>query len=169
MSDIDTEFVPEEEAENPAAVVKKLRERLQAAEKERGEYLEGWQRSRADFANLKRDEDMRKGHVEERIKASVGEDLVPVLDSFEMSLQHSKTKELEVIYKQLLDSLKRIGIEQFGKAGEVFDPKKFEALQEVATEDEAQDNTVAAVFRSGYALNDYVIRPAQVSLYTYKN
>ena len=169
MSDIETEFVPEEEAENPAAVVKKLRERLHAAEKERGEYLEGWQRSRADFANLKRDEDMRKDHVEERIKASVGEDLVPVLDSFEMSLQHSKTKELEVIYKQLLDSLKRIGIEQFGKAGDVFDPKKFEALQEVPAEDEAQDNTVAQVFRSGYALNDYVIRPAQVSLYTYKN
>jgi len=167
MSDIDTEFVPEEEAENPAALVKKLRERLHTAEKERGEYLEGWQRARADFVNLKRDEDMRKGHAEERIKAALGEDLVPVLDSFEMALQHNKTKELEVLYKQLLDSLKRIGVEQFGKVGDTFDPKKFEALQETPTDDEAADNTVASVFRSGYAINDYIIRAAQVSLYTH--
>jgi len=169
MSDIETEFVPEEEAENPAALIKKLREKLHTAEKERGEYLEGWQRTRADFANLKRDEDMRKVHVEERIKASVGEDLVPVLDSFEMALSHNKTKELEVIYKQLLDSLKRLGVEQFGKVGDVCDPRKFEALQEVPAETEEQDTTVATVFRSGYSIGEYVIRPAQVSVYTYKN
>ncbi len=169
MSDIDTEFVPEEEAENPATLIKKLRERLHTAEKERGEYLEGWQRSRADFANLKRDEDSRRTHTEERIKAGIGEDLVPVLDSFEMALQHQKTKELEVLQKQLLDTLKRIGIEQFGKVGDVFDPKKFEALQEVAAERAEQDNTVATVFRSGYALGEYVIRPAQVVLYSFKN
>lgn len=169
MSDIDPEFVPEEEAENPAALIKKLRERLHSTEKERGEYLEGWQRARADFSNLKKDEDVRRTHTEERLKASLGEDLVPILDSFEMALQHNKTKELEVLHKQLLDSLKRMGIERFGAEGDMFDPKKYEALQEVDAPTKDKDHTVASVLRSGYALGEYVIRPAQVSLYIQKN
>lgn len=164
---LDEEFIPEEEAEGSPGAIKKLRERLEKALSEKQEYLEGWQRSRADFANLKRDEELRREHTAARLKASLAEDLIPVLDSFEMAQAHKENNELTVLHKQLLDALRRMGIEQYGKEGEEFNPHRHEALQEEAgTED--TDHTVAAVLRSGYALGDHVIRPAQVKVYINK-
>ena len=60
MSNSDEEFVPEEEAEEGPAAVKKLREKLKKTVGEKQEYLEGWQRARADFANFKREEAVRE-------------------------------------------------------------------------------------------------------------
>lgn len=168
MSDTDTEYVPEEDAENPGAVVKKLRERLQKAEEERVQYLDGWQRARADFANLKRDEESRRQISQERITAALAEELVPILDSLEMAQAHVQSKELEVIQKQFIDALKKMQIERYGAPGDMLDPKRYEALQEVEAPSPDKDQTVATVLRSGYALGDYVIRPAQVSIYIHK-
>jgi molecular chaperone GrpE len=165
--DLDEEFIAEEEAENPALVVKRLRERLSKAEAERAEYLEGWQRSKADFVNFKRDEETRRGHIQERITASLIEELIPVLDSFEMAAKHAKSKELEVLQKQFLDVIKRMGIESFGKKGDLFDPQKHEAVQEVVVDSSELDHTIVTVERSGYALHGHIIRPAQVSVGTF--
>ncbi len=165
----DEEFILEDEAENPALVVKRLREKLNKAEAERAEYLEGWQRSRADFANFKKDEEARRSHLEERLRASLVEEIIPVLDSFEMAAKHVATKELEILHKQLLDSIKKMGIESFGKKGEPFDPQTHEAVREVPVDSPEQDHTVVSVERSGYSIGTHIIRPAQVSVGTYKN
>lgn len=165
---LDEEFIPEDEADGSPGAIKRLRERLSQALKEKQEYLEGWQRSRADFSNLKRDEEMRRMHTEGRIRASLTEELIPVLDSFEMALQHKEDKEMQVLYKQLIDALKKMGVEQYGKKGDVFDPRRYEALQEEEAKDEEEDHTVANVLRSGYVLQDFVIRPAQVVVYIKK-
>jgi molecular chaperone GrpE len=162
----DDEFVMEDEAENPALVVKRLREKLNKAEEERAQYLEGWQRSKADFVNFRKDEESRRSHTEERIKASVAEDIIPVLDSFEMAAKHTDNKEFTVLHKQLLDVIKRMGIERFGKVGEPFNPRTHEAVREVPVEKKEEDHTVVSVERSGYTLGDFVIRPAQVSVGT---
>ena len=164
MSDLDEEFVPEEEAENPMGAIKKLRERLRAAEVESKTNLEGWQRTKADFVNLKRDEETRRVHTQERLKASVAEDMIPVLDSFEMSAKHSDNKELQVLHKQLLASIKQMGIERFGAVGETFDPHKHEALREVEVDTPEAEHTVVSVERSGYSIGNHIIRPAQVSV-----
>jgi molecular chaperone GrpE len=71
-----------------------------------------------------------------------------------------------MIFKQLLGGLKSLGVEQFGKAGEKFDPYKYEALREVATTENEKDHTVESVERSGYSIGERIIRPAQVSVYT---
>jgi molecular chaperone GrpE len=160
----DEEFVLEDEAENPGLVIKRLREKLNKAEKERAEYLEGWQRSKADFVNFKKDEETRRTYTAERITASLVEELIPVLDSFEMSAKHSKNKELEIIEKQLLDSIKKMGVERFGKVEEPFDPQKHEAVQEVEVSEPEKDHTVVTVERSGYTISGHIIRPAQVTV-----
>ncbi|HVV39190.1 MAG TPA: nucleotide exchange factor GrpE [Candidatus Paceibacterota bacterium] len=174
MSDLDEEFIPEEDAENPTGAIKKLRERLRNAEKEAQTNLEGWQRTKADYVNLKRDEETRRMHTEERLKASIAEDLIPVLDSFEMSAKHSDlsadkagNKDLQALHKQLLSAIKNMGIEQFGKAGEMFDPHKHEALREISVETPEDEHKVVTVERSGYSIGNYIIRPAQVSVGTY--
>ena len=99
--------------------------------------------------------------------ASLAEELIPVLDSLEMAAKHQKSKELEIVQKQLLDSLRKIGIESFGKVGEAFDPHKHEAVREVEVETKDADHTVVSVERSGYTLSQFVIRPAQVSVGTF--
>ncbi|TSC68416.1 MAG: molecular chaperone GrpE [Parcubacteria group bacterium Gr01-1014_56] len=170
----DEEFVPEEEAENPGIAIKRLREKLAKAEAERAEYLDGWQRSKADFVNFKRDEEARRGYTQERMAASLAEEIIPVLDSFEMAAKHNKNKELEIIQKQLLDAIKKMGIESFGKEGEAFNPEMHEAVREVSVDTPEKDHTVVSVERSGYAIkstgqsgSSHIIRPAQVSVGTF--
>ena len=178
MSDTDEEFVPEEEAENPGNAIKKLRERLSAAEKEKQENLEGWQRARADLANFKKDQGVERERTGERLRASFAEDLIPVLDGFEMAFKSPSfssasaewKKGIESLYNQLVSALKNFGVEQMKKAeGELFDPKYHEAVHEVPVDAEEKDHTVVSVLRSGYTLGDFVIRPAQVTIGVYSN
>lgn len=157
METSDEEFVSEEETDNGPAALKKLRERLNKAIEEKQEYLEGWQRARADFANYKREEASMHGDKQERTKAKLLEELLPALDTLELSLKHHDSPELKMIEKQFLDSLKRLGIERFGSMGEEFDPNKHEALAK-----QSDEHIVTSVERSGYKLNDIIIRPAQV-------
>ena len=161
------EFVPEDEAEEGPTLVKKLREKLKKAVEEKQEYLEGWQRSRADFANYKREEVGLYADREARSKADFVESLLPMLDSFEMALKHSPdNKELALVHKQLTQSLQHIGVTQFGRTGELFSPHLHEALQEIPIGDSAQDHTIESIHRAGYSIGDKIIRPAQVAVYT---
>lgn len=157
MSDSDEEFIPEEEAEEGPALIKRLREKLKKAVEEKQEYLEGWQRSRADFVNFKREEEKLLDEKEARLKANVVESLLPALDSFEMALKHNPSDELKLVHKQLLGSLQTLGVEQFGKVGEEFNPHLHEALAQRGGEEK-----ITSVERSGYKLGDTIIRPAHV-------
>ncbi len=153
----DDELVSEEEAEEGPAALKRLREKLKKAVEEKQEYLEGWQRSRADFANFKREEATIHADKEARITANLIEELLPALDALELSLKHEQTPTLKMLEKQFLESLRKIGVERFGTVGDEFDPHKHEALAK-----RGEDHTVASVERSGYKIDNHIIRPAQV-------
>lgn len=157
MNGTEEEFVPEEEAEEGPATLKRLREKLKKAVEEKQEYLEGWQRSRADFANYKREEASMHADKESRLLASFVEALLPALDSFELALKHASSPELTLVHKQLLDSLKSLEVLQFGSVGEEFDPYRHEALAQ-----QGDGTTIVSVERSGYAIGEKIIRPAQV-------
>lgn len=158
MNDTEEEFVSEEESEQGPAALKKLRERLKKAVEEKQEYLEGWQRARADFANYKREEAAIHDDKEARTKAQTIEDMLPALDALELAVKHhANDPTLKMIEKQFLDVLKRVGVDRFGKVGEEFDPRQHEALAK-----QSEDHVVTSVERSGYKLGDTIIRPAQV-------
>jgi molecular chaperone GrpE len=156
MNDSDEEFIEDEEEQTPAAV-KKLREKLAQAVKEKQEYLDGWQRARADFVNFKKEEALMLEAKEKRIKSDLVESLLPALDSFEMALKHGTTKEYELVYRQLLGTLAELGVEKFGAKGEVFNPALHEALTQMG-----DGETIQSVERSGYKVGERIIRPAQV-------
>jgi len=157
METSDEEFVSEEEAEGGAGVVKRLREKLQKAVEEKQEYLEGWQRARADFANYKREEATLHGDKEERIKAELVEALLPALDALELARKHHDDDTLKMLERQFLESLKRVGVERFGVTGEDYNPHEHEALAM-----HGEDHIIQSVERSGYRLGSKIIRPAQV-------
>ena len=162
LGENEEEFVPEEEAEDGGTLVKKLREKLRKAVEEKQKNLDGWQRAQADFVNYKREEASLAGEREVRTRVQLVEALLPALDSFELALKHAQTKEMNLVHKQLLDALRQMGVEFYGKPGDTFDPYKYEALRQVPVANAEEDQKVVSVERSGYSIGEKIIRPAQV-------
>ena len=146
-----------------------LEERLEEAEAQAAEYLDGWQRARAEFANAKKR--LEKSRVEARRNATVeviGK-LLPVLDDFERALENVPDEIAEdgwfegiaLIDRKLRDILKSENIERIETVGKPFDPNLHEAvLQEES--DEYESGVVIKELQSGYRLDERVIRPAMV-------
>jgi molecular chaperone GrpE len=85
----ESEFVDEEEAELTPASVKRLREKLKKAVEEKQEYLDGWQRARADFVNYKKEEANMHTDRLDRLRSGFVEELLPALDALELVWQKS--------------------------------------------------------------------------------
>ncbi len=165
----DIEFVPDEEGipQELAGRIKKLKEELKRCEAERKEYLEGWQRAKADFINFKKDEGKRFEDMARFVIASIVEEFLPVLDSFDLAFQHGVSKEVEkgimLIRSQFEDVLRKRGIEEIHvNAGDVFDPAKHESVGEMKSEH--PPGAIADVVQKGYMFRERVMRPARVRL-----
>ena len=170
--DGEIDFEPEDELGNEGAArtkIKKLRDELAEAKAKRDEYLDGWQRTKADAVNYRKEAALQSDRAHGRGKESVFEDLVPVLDSFDMatgsesweSVDENWRSGMDQIRNQLLGVLSRHGIERFGKIGDMVDHSRDEIVQEM--DDVAgESGEIVRVLRFGYRLGDRVIRPAQV-------
>ena len=158
--DIDDSVVAEESAQES---VKKLRERLKEAETKAKEYLDGWQRSQADFVNLrKRDEEAKVEFVKFANESLITE-LTSVLDSLDMAISHG-SKDLEPVRKQFLSILEARGLKVSEPMGETFDPRFHEAVGAIKTEDKEEDHKILEIIQKGYILSGKIIRPAKVRI-----
>ena len=161
--DLDDSVVMEE---HTGEQVKKLKEKLKEAETKAKEYLDGWQRSQADFANLRRrDEEARLQFLKFAAESFVVE-LLPVLDSFDLAIKHDNS-ELEPVRKQFLSVLKSYGLEESEPVGENFDPRLHESVGAIKTNKEKEDHKVFEVIQKGYILSGKIIRPAKVKIGEY--
>ena len=70
---------------------------------------------------------------------------------------------IKMIYANLTDTLKRFGVEEINRVGEVFDPKQEQALLTDSVQ-ELDDEVVIEVLLKGYKFKDRVIRPASVKI-----
>ncbi len=168
------DVVFEEEGSTQADTVKKLREQLKACRKEKQEYLEGWQRMKADIANIRKDAEEDRKNAQTYANEAFISELLPVLDSFDMAFANKRAWEnvdaqwragVEYIYSQLRAALERSGVAFINPEGEPFDHELHSSLEAVPTDDPAQDNIVAEVMQKGYALHGKVVRPAKVKVY----
>ena len=157
---LDDSVVAEEHA---GEQVKKLKGKLAEAEAKAKEYLDGWQRAQADFVNLRKRDEEGKMEFIKFANASFFEQLMPTLDSFELSLPHGN-KELEVIYKQFMQVLKQNGLEELNPVGETFNPQSQEASGVIPTEKQEEDHKILEVVQKGYILQGKIIRPAKVRI-----
>jgi molecular chaperone GrpE len=141
-------------------------EKLIEAEKQRDEYLAGWQRAKADFINYKKEELKHLEDVSRYGSAEFMKDLIAVLDNFDLALRTLEKegpveKGIYLIRTQIEDGLKKRGLEKIDiKEGDVFDPAVAEALAEV--EAEKPPGTVVEIIEPGYRLYEKVLRPARV-------
>lgn len=169
------ESTEEGDALSGASKIKKLQEKIRTLEKEKQEYLDGWQRARADYANLQKTTDDDKKRIRAIAMESLIEELIPVVDSFLMAMANKESWEkvdpawrtgVEYIYQQLMNTLESHGLALFGEIGESFDPMKHEAVSEEETDDTTKDHTIAKVIQKGFLLEESMIRPARVVVYT---
>ena len=172
MKSGDVDFEPEEEfgdLDVATAKLKKLKDELEKAKKERQEYLDGWQRCKADSINMRREAEGRATRTAELLREALIHDIIPALDSFDMAAESEAWASvasgwrsgMEHVRNQLIDALKRHGIERFGKVGDALDHSLHEVVEE--RDDVAGEaGTALRILRYGYKTKDRVLRPAQV-------
>ncbi len=160
-------------AGDPEAVaegkVKKLKDEIAALKKEKQEYLDGWQRAKADYVNaLRRFEEEKKAAAAQGA-AAAAESLLPALDALERAEAHHEVPEgFRAIHKQLEAAFAALGLGPIGEVGERFDPAIHEALGQDEAASAAEDDTVTAVLEKGWKAGDVVIRPAKVRVAHFK-
>ncbi|NCU28117.1 MAG: nucleotide exchange factor GrpE [Candidatus Moranbacteria bacterium] len=159
-------------------VTKKLRDDIKKLQKEKEEYLDGWQRARADYANLQKEFDNTKINVATLAKEKVIEKLIPSIDSFELAFENKASWEkvdeswrngVISIYQQLLSGLKSAGIERIDETGVIFNPHIHESISLAKTKDKEKEHFVEKIFQAGYKIGDKTIRPAKVSIFEFED
>ena len=145
--------------------VAKLKKELEAVKKEKQEYLDGWQRAKADYVNAaKRFEEDRLQAVNLGKLAAFKSFITP-MDTLERAKLAGEIPEaFQGIAKQLEDAAKAHGLTQFGEVGEKFDPQLHEALGQEPVDSKEQDDTITLVFEKGWKVGEQVIRPAKVRI-----
>ena len=132
-------------------------------------------RSQADFANYRKRIEKERFEDSKRATARVIEGLIPVIDGFEHALAahreaeyESYRKGFELIYKQLLDNITRLGVERIDPMGKLFDPHLHQAMDRTETT-EHKDGIILQVFQPGYVFHGRVLRPAMVRVAVHPN
>jgi molecular chaperone GrpE len=125
-------------------------------------------RRQADFDNYRKRIEKERAEDQKRAAGRVIEQLIPVLDGFEQALAAHKEAEyenyrkgFELIYKQLLDNLAKLGAERIDPLGKLFDPHLHQALDRLETT-QHHDGAILEVFQPGYVYHGRVLRPAMV-------
>ncbi len=147
---------------------------LEKAIKERDEYLAGWQRSRADLMNYKKEEMERIGGLMRYAQEELLLKLLPVLDNLERAEKQTNSQDKEssmvqgclLVISQLRDFLKSQGVEPFQSTGEKFNPELHEAVGEVdpPAGGGKEPGTVLEEVEKGYLLLGKLLRPAKVKV-----
>lgn len=138
---------------------------------ERDEHLAGWQRSQADYQNLKKDvEKQRQGFM---IFANEGLilELLPIVDFFKFAFEHRPPKEVQTTdwflgIQHIRDELNKVlehhGVKQIPTEGAIFDPQRHEAVEEEASDQPS--GTILNELATGFTLNGKLLRPAKVKI-----
>jgi len=127
-------------------------------------------RKLAEFDNFRKRTERERVEITLRANEELVRDLLPVLDNFERALEHSADSDsgafregVEMIAKQLWDTLERQGIKVIDPMGEPFSPEYHEAVHRI--EDQSLDpGTIASVLNKGYLFNGRLVRPAMVGV-----
>lgn len=163
--------------ENALEAVKKLKEKLKKSEKERMEYLTGWQRVKADLVNARKRDEADRQEFMKFANERLIDGLLPVLESFDMAMGNKDAWEkvdknwrvgVEYIYSQLKKVLADSGLVEINPVGEMFDINRDEATEYVPVERESDHHKIVAVVQKGYTLNGRPMRPPKVKVGEFK-
>ncbi|MGH9470118.1 MAG: nucleotide exchange factor GrpE [Terriglobia bacterium] len=127
-------------------------------------------RTQAELENFRKRTQREKEEFLQHANADLIRSLLPVLDGFERAEQHRDPavpeqfyKGLDLIYRQLLETLRRAGLQPVEAEGEIFNPEVHQAVETVEAEDR-RDHEVVGELQRGYRLKQRLLRPAIVKV-----
>jgi len=173
--DLEHELPPADGEENPSAAAESspiitdaTGAELQKVKAERDSLLDRLARAQAEFENARRRAAKEQQDFRDFAAADAIRSLLPVIDSFERALQsQSGVSEfrngVELIYKQLQDTLGKQGVVAIAAKGQPFDPRYHEAVEMVETS-AAADHEVLEELQRGYKFKERLLRPAMVKV-----
>jgi len=178
------DFSVEPDAENTSRnslrkdddVISELKKKLKESDEEKKEYLLGWQRTKADYINSKKQDEAENKLMVKYAEAGLLTDLVPVLDSFDLAFENKEAfnklpeewkKGIQQIQSQLQSILKDHDLEIIDPISKPFDPREAEAVGMMDTNNSDEEDKVLSVFQKGYKLQGKVLRPAKVRVGKY--
>ncbi len=169
-ADTVAEAVPPEGEAEPADETAFLKAELENTRAQMQEYLDGWQRERAAFANYRRRVEEQQEQARRELVASIARRYLEVLDDLELALKNKPTEGegaawaegIELIYRKMLAVLEAEGVKPMDThPGDPFDPRFHEAITH-EPHDEHESEAIIEVVRRGYMIGDQVLRPALV-------
>lgn len=133
------------------------------------EYLDGWQRARAEFANYKKRILKENSEIHQAARGDVIKIFLDIVDDLERALDEkpargeglSWAEGIELIIQKLRNRLETEGVKPMNPLGEDFDPNIHEALMKEES-DEYESGQIIEVIQEGYWIGDKVLRPALV-------
>jgi len=167
--DLDPDLVDELEDLSLEEQVAALQMSLDEMETKAEEYLDGWQRARAEFANYKKRVLRDHTEIHQSARGEVIKLYLDIADDLERALQEKPgdgdgeawADGIEIIFQKLRTRLESEGIKPMNPLGEEFDPNIHEALMKEES-DEYESGQIIEVMQEGYWIGDKVLRPALV-------
>lgn len=124
----------------------------------------------ADFDNFRRRSRSELAQAGDAAQEALIQRLLPVMDNFDRALISAGdsieafTSGIEMIYRQLVETLRESGLERVESVGRPFDPGCHQAVMRVGDADDGSELLVLQELRKGYALKGRVIRPSLVQV-----
>ena len=161
------EELPDKPEHEPSEIM--LQHELEQSKAQAQEYLEGWQRARAEFANYKKRVARDQEDARLRIAADTLSKYLGVIDDLERALKERPddgeaaawAEGIELIYRKMFGVLETEGVKVIDAEGEHFDPTLHEAISHDESDDH-EEGDVIEVVQPGYRLGERVLRPAMV-------
>jgi molecular chaperone GrpE len=133
------------------------------------EYLDGWQRARAEFANYKKRVLKENTEIHQNSRGEVIKIYLDILDDLNRALDEKPTQGeektwaegIELIVQKLSKRLEAEGVKPMNPLGDEFDPNIHEALMKEES-DQYESGQIIEVMQEGYWIGDKVLRPALV-------
>jgi molecular chaperone GrpE len=158
--------VLEEELSNE---IENLKSELIACQAKSAEYLDGWQRARADFANYKKRVEREQAQAYKNASANIFRRFLDVLDDLDRALKNRPqdtdgagwAEGIELVYRKFYSILEAEGVSIMEAENQYFDPNLHEAIS--MEENEQYDSgQIIEVVKNGYMIGDRVLRVATV-------
>jgi len=152
---------------DPKEKIAKLKEKIKKLTTEKDDYMNGWQRERADFVNYKKRSEEEKKEYIKFANENLLEEMLTVLESFDMAFMNKDQWNavpqnwrvgVEYIHSQLVKILDDNGLKEIlPKVGDKFDVKLHIAEEVVPVENESEDGVIKEIKKKGYIMNGKII------------
>ena len=171
MNDEDIEIIDEHSTADDK--VQKLKKKLEVVQQEKEDYLQGWQRAKADYINLDRAAVEREARAAAYAEEKIFWELLDIVDSLERAFAEKVPDTpwaagIKNTHERLKSILKKYEVAEIEVLGKPFDPSLHEAIELIDVSDQKKDDVILEVVQKGYIIKGRLLRPARVKVAHYK-